>query len=319
MSDAIALLAFAVGAGTAGAALLRRARWPARAPRLGVAAWQALSGAVLSALLLAGVSLAVPASVVSSSLADLLHACVMALRARYATPGGAVLASVGAAAALLLAARTGYLVTAGLARARRARAEHLAGLRLAARRDAELDALVVEHEAAAAYCLPGRGATVVLTSAAVQALDDGELAAVLAHERAHLRGRHHLVAAGAQALAGAVPFLPVFGWAREEQARLLEMIADDAAVDGGSRLLVARALLHLAEGSVPAAALGAADLAAVARIQRLLDPIPRLGGGRRLVVSVAIVATALAPLLIAALPALTLAWTTYCPVALPAA
>ncbi len=43
-------------------------------------------------------------------------------------------------------------------------------------------------------------------------------------------------------------------WAREEQARLLEMIADDDAALHGDRLSVAGALIRLAGGAVPAAA-----------------------------------------------------------------
>jgi len=78
--------------------------------------------------------------------------------------------------------------------------------------------------------LPARSArTVVLTSAAVAALSDDELGAVLDHERAHLRGRHHLAVAAAAALVATMPILPLFRWARTELACLLEMIADDDA------------------------------------------------------------------------------------------
>ena len=41
----------------------------------------------------------------------------------------------------------------------------------------------------AAYCVPGRPATIVLTSGALAVLDPAQLTAVLAHERAHLAGR----------------------------------------------------------------------------------------------------------------------------------
>ena len=92
----------------------------------------------------------------------------------------------------------------------------------------------MEHPAAVAYCLPGRVGTIVLTTAALAALDDAELAAVLAHERAHLRGRHHLVLAAASALAQTLPFLPGLCTAQTELARLLEMIADDKAADRGA-------------------------------------------------------------------------------------
>ena len=314
MSEALALLAYAVGAGTGGAAALRSATWPRRAPRLGVAAWQTLSASVFLSLLLAGLAVVVPSPVVSAGIADLLHACVMALRAQYATPGGALLHAAAATATLTLAARAAYLLAASLRDARRTRREHLAQLRLAARRDPHVDALIVEHATATAYCLPGRARTIVLTTAALAALDDDELAAVMAHERAHLRGRHHLVIAAAVALSGTVPFLPVFRWARGEQARLLEMRADDDAATGADRLTVARALVHLAEGSVPAVALGAADVAALARVERLLAPERRLGIGRRVVISAALVITAALPIGLAAGPAWAATGMDYCPI-----
>ncbi|MGI5286510.1 M48 family metalloprotease [Nonomuraea polychroma] len=89
----------------------------------------------------------------------------------------------------------GELVAAGQERRR-----HLALLEMAARRDVELGALVLEHNVAAAYCLPGGGGRIVLTTSTLAALDDRRLAAVLAHERAHLRGRHHLLMAVARVL-----------------------------------------------------------------------------------------------------------------------
>lgn len=313
MNEALALLAYALVAGTGGAAALRRASWPHRSPRLGVAAWQTLSASVLLALLLAGLTVTVPSGLVSANIADLLHSCVMALRAQYATPGGALLHAAGATATLMLATRAAFMLFVGLRAARRARNEHLNRLHLVARRDSGLDALVVEHSAAAAYCVPGRGHTVVLTTAAVAALDDDELAGVLEHERAHLRGRHHLVLAAAGALVATLPILPVFRWARAELACLVEMTADDDAATHADRLTLARALVRLAEGSVPAMALGAADVAALARVQRLLGPADGLGLGRRVLIGGALVVTAALPLAIAAGPAWASAQANYCP------
>lgn len=314
MVEALALLVYALTAATAGAAALRAAGWPRRAPALGVAAWQILSGSILGSLLLSGLMVVVPAGITSTNLAEVLRACVMALRAQYATPGGAIVHATGAALTLTLAVRTAHLLGQGLRGARRARAEHLNGLRLVAHRDTRLDALVVDHPAAAAYCLPGRARTIVLTSAAIAALTDTELAAVLAHERAHLRGRHHLVAAMSAALAKTLPFLPGLRWARDEQARLLEMIADDDAALNGDRLSVAGALVRLAGGSVPTVALGAADIAAVARVERLLSPAQRLGIGRRVLIAAVLSLTALAPVAIAAAPAVVAAQMEYCPI-----
>ena len=314
MKESVGLVLYAITAGTLGAAALRRARWPAHAPRLGVIAWQVLSTSILIALLLGGLMLVAPVDGLSARLADILHACAMALRAQYATPGGAVLHGTGVAAVFSLVTWTAYLLVTGLRDAQRASAHHLAGLQLVAHRDANLDALIVDHPAAAAYCLPGRNRTIVLTSAAVAALSQQELEAVLAHEQAHLQGRHHLVAATAAALARAVPFPPGLRWARTEQSRLLEMIADDAAAAGGARLLVARALITLGGVGVPAAALGAADVSAAARVERLLTPAHHLGRCRRLLIASMLGAVVLAPFAIASAPAVVAAGLRYCPI-----
>ena len=317
MKESLALLAFAGAAGTLGASALRRATWLRSSPRLGVLAWQVLSVSVLAALLLAGASAVVPSDVISTNLADVLQACVMALQAQYSTPGGALVHATAATATVVLAVRTGYLLTTGLRGAKQASEEHLVQVRLAARADTRLGALVLEHPAAVAYCLPGGAGTVVLTSAAVLTLTDVELAAVLAHERAHLRGRHHLITAAAVALQRTLPVLPVFRWAVSEQARLLEMIADDAAARRGHRVDVARALVRLAEGSashVPHVALGAADIAALDRVQRLVAPARTLPWLARGAVGVVIAVTALLPVTIAGAPAYAATRLSYCPV-----
>lgn len=293
--------------------MLRRARWPQSAPRLGVLAWQALSGSLLLTLLLAGVALNVPTSGLGGSLAELLHACLLAFRAEYAHPGGVVIHVLSTAATVAVAVRVGYLLTVGLHRAARSRALHLDRLRLASYREPRIDALIVDHPAAAAYCLPGRARTVVLTGAAVAVLDEGELAAVV-HERAHVRGRHHLVVAAAGAPARTLPFVPGLRTAQVEQARLLEMIADDDAARGRARVTVARALVHLAEGSVPSVALGAADVAAAVRVQRMLGPARRVRTGRRLLIAVAITLTAATPALIVAAPAVAVMSQGSCPI-----
>lgn len=316
MREAVALLVFAVAVATVGVAGLSRTRWPEHVPALGVIAWQTLSGSVLVALLLAGLSLSVPTTELGGSLADLLHACAVAIRAQYATPGGAALHAAGATSTAALAVRSAYLLVTDLVGARRAREQHLYRLRLSARRDDRIDAFIVEHPTAAAYCLPGRASTIVLTSAALAALDDAELAAVLAHERAHLSGRHHIVLAAASALARTLQFLPGLSTAHAEQARLLEMVADDEAAKFGARVTVARALVHLAEGSVPTVALGAAEVAAAARVRRMLGSRRRVGVGRRTVIVAAIVLTAAVPFGLAIWPAAAATQIDSCPTAI---
>ncbi|WP_410925020.1 M48 family metalloprotease, partial [Pseudomonas aeruginosa] len=91
------------------------------------------------------------------------------------------------------------------ASAHRARKHQLQSLALLARRDSSGQFLVVEHADAAAYCLPGRQHEIVFTSAALGALDEDQRSAVLAHETAHLRSRHHLILAVANATYRAFP------------------------------------------------------------------------------------------------------------------
>src|SRR5206468_170353 len=82
------------------------------------------------------------------------------------------------------------------------------------------------HAQPHAYCVAGRHPTVILTTGAVQALDHGQLDAVLAHERAHLAGRHHRLLALARIGRLVLPFLPLMRDADEQVARLVELHAD---------------------------------------------------------------------------------------------
>jgi beta-lactamase regulating signal transducer with metallopeptidase domain len=98
---------------------------------------------------------------------------------------------------------------------------------------------------------------------------------VLAHERAHLAGRHHLLIALTRGLAATFPGVPLFTRGPAEVARLAEMCADDAAARRSGRPTLVTALLAMGTGAaVPAAALGATTCAVAARVQRLLEPAP---------------------------------------------
>jgi len=313
------LAGYAVLLGTVGAWLLRRSRWPQRAPRLGVLAWQALSASIVLAVVLAGIVLVVPDSRLGLDLADLIAACAMTVRAFYATPGGVLLGVAGAGAALAVAARLGYCTAAELVVASRRRREQLEVLALVGRRDEALGAVVVEHNTAAAYCLPGRRRRIVLTTAALQALDADQLQAVLAHEQAHLRGRHHLVTSGARALARGFPWVPAFRYAAAEVDRLVEMLADDAATRRCDRWTVATALVALAEAQAPRAALAAGGPTALARVRRLVGPAAPLGVARSTAIVTVVAAALFLPVVVAAAPAVAAAGADYCLITLPEA
>jgi Zn-dependent protease with chaperone function len=310
---ALLLLAYAAALTAVGMLWLRQARWTDRAPRIGLFAWQAISASVVASVALAGLAVAVPVSAVSGGLADLLHACATALRARYATPGGAVVAVAGALVAVGTLVRIGYCLATTWRSGRRERRRQLEALALVGRTRAH-GAVVVDHDEASVYCLPGRHGRIVLTSAALHLLEPDELRAVLAHERAHLRQRHHVAVTVATALVRAFPGVRFLSVARDEIARLAELAADDAACRAVGALPLAEALLTVGGSSAPAPALAAGGSHAGRRIRRLLTPIRRLGAVRALLaLTLAAVALAL-PLLMAAQPAFAAGHENYCPV-----
>ena len=166
--------------------------------------------------------------------------------ATYGTPGGATVAGLGLTLAGAVAARTALTAMAHFRAAGRQALRHAQTARLVGQPEPALGAVLVEHAQPAAYCVAGRQPTVVLTTGAVQALDPGQLDAVLAHERAHLTGRHHRLLALARIGREVLPFLPLMRDAEEQVARLVELHADDAATRARDPRLLATALVVLA-------------------------------------------------------------------------
>ncbi|MEV5434419.1 M56 family metallopeptidase [Streptomyces sp. NPDC052682] len=313
MRIALLLLGYALTLGVLGPVLLRRAGWAARSPRLGIWAWQALTASAVLSVALAGLAVAVPTVPVSGGLADMLHACVMALRQRYAAPGGAALAASGAVLALTLLARVGWCLAASLTQARRERSRHAMVLALVGRARRDLGVTILDDERPAAYCLPGHRHRIVLTSAAVAALDPQALKAVIAHERAHIRQRHHLVLAYTAALERAFPRVRLFATAADETRRLVEMAADDEATARCDAPTLAGALLELAGAAAPTASLAASGGYVAGRVRRLLGPRRPLGRAAAWTVALAAGALLMLPLVVATQPAVAAAGMTTCP------
>jgi Zn-dependent protease with chaperone function len=313
MIAAVALLGYAALLLTAGDAVLARARWTDRAPRLGVAAWLALTGSAVGSVALGGAALVVPTVRVSTGLSGLFTACVMALRAGYAHPGGAATAGAGALLGIAVIARVCWCAAVTLARSSVAQRQHRRVLAMTGRPDRRLGAVLVDYHEAAAWCLPGAGQQIVLTTAAVEALDQAQLAAVLAHERAHQRGRHHLLVALAGSLAAAFPRVHAFRQGHEEVARLVELLADDAAAAASPRLTVAGALLALAAPAPGPATLAAGGSATGARVRRLIAAPAPISRARSAAGMLTVAALAAFPLVLLAGPALAVIGRDYCP------
>jgi hypothetical protein len=225
-------------------------------------------------------------------------------------------------AAVALLAVLCWILIAAITAVLRARHRQRALLGLLAHGDPKVPgALVVDHPAAAAYCVPGLRSAIVISAGTLALLDQAELAAVLAHERAHLRARHDLV------LLPFVALLRAFRWAgtardaNRQVALLVEMMADDRARRHRPARELAMALLRVGAaggGQAPAGALAAvgahgadgahrpagadgADGELAARVTRLLRPPPGLS-----VMSVAALGSAAALLVVAPIAALLL-------------
>ena len=274
----------AVAVGTVpGAAILASARWPYRSPAAAILLWQALglSWGLAAVGALAGLG-AVPGryGVAGGALSGASRALRGATLGFDADTLGAAarLAVLGASAGLLTLLC--WVLVAATAAVLIARHRHRALLRLLAHGDPKVPgALVVDHPAAAAYCVPGLRSQIVISAGTLDLLDQAELAAVLAHERAHLRARHDLVLLPFCALARAFPRSRLVRQARATVALLVEMLADDRALRQRPARELATALLRVGAsgaGRAPAGTLAAGDDEVVARVTRLLTRPARL-------------------------------------------
>ncbi|MET9952899.1 M56 family metallopeptidase [Streptomyces sp. NPDC006339] len=249
--------------------LLVRARWAQQVPRLALAVW-AVGGALFagSAALLAA-HLVLPSSA-GHRLSDALLLLRLPPAERLLELSARECTALGAALAVLAVPATGF--ARALLRARRRRRRHAETLRLVGRYDPGLGVTVLQHERPAVYCLPGRSRRVVVSSGALRTLTPPQLAAALAHERAHISGRHHLLVAAAESFAAVFPRLPLARHGGTAVPLLLEMAADDRALRRCSRDALATALYALASGRAPREAFAAGGPSAALRMRRILAP-----------------------------------------------
>jgi Zn-dependent protease with chaperone function len=285
--DDAALLAVVALGSALGASALPQASWPRRSPAAAILLWQALGLASGLATVGTLIGLALPASndgLVRSVLraAALLRdgdAFGMAAMFGLRPAGGAVILAVRLAclaAGLALLTLLCWVLLAALAAALQARRRQRTLLTLLAHGDPKVPgALVVDYPTAAAYCLPGLRSRIVVSVGTLELLGRRELAAVLAHERAHLRERHDLVLLPFTALRRAFPRSATCTDAHRAVALLVEMLADDRALRGRPARELVTALARFGTAGVcpaPAGALAAGEGEVAARVTRLLHP-----------------------------------------------
>lgn len=158
--------------------------------------------------------------------------------------------------------------------------------------------LLVDDRHPFALSLPRRHGGMVVSTGAVYLLSDGELAAVLAHEHAHLQQRHHLIAAVVGGFTTRLRWIPLLAAAEDALGHYLEIAADDHARQVAGTPALASALFMLGQASrrteqqCPVAA-GALHALGPDRIGHLVQP----GRGTAGVVAAAASATCLAALI----------------------
>ena len=300
------LLAFTAGVIWFGPRITAAASWPSAAPRLGLLVCQAIPAAVAGGVVLMAGMTVVSVQHLRPDLEHLLHACAVAVWDNARHPGVPGTTALGVVALLLLThlLRTAADSAAAVRRVRRGQREVLALV-------GEVDEHYtrVHSEDVFAFCLPGRGGGIVISTAAERELDAVQLAAVLAHERAHLRGRHHAVVQVTQVMARAIP-VPSLRLLHQQARTLVEMVADDRACRVTSREALVGALLRLS-GRVTGPGLAANGPDVTRRALRLVEPARPQSSLMRLAVGSGALTVLLTPWVIGALPVL-LAVTGHC-------
>lgn len=317
---ALLLTALAVLLAEPASRALAGARWPARAPRAALALWQAVGLSAGLAAIGAGLSFAISplGDTLPAGVARLWHN-TLALRPLDGLAVWHVVALAGAA--LLGARLAGVLLVSGARTLRDRRRHRMIVDLVGTRSPHLPGTLVLDHPDAVAYCLPGLRPRIVVSAGTLSLLDTDQLDGVLAHERAHLAARHDLVVLPFAAWRAALPFVAGVRRAQAAVATLVEMLADDQACRRCGPTPLARAIARVGGARTPGGALaftgphsqgaavgtaadgtrpghplpvefdagvpcGVAALAfgaspVLARVERLIDPVPPAGPALR--------------------------------------
>ena len=246
------------------------ARWVDRAPRAGVAVWQAIGASSLLAGIGSGLCVAV----------ERYHGGFVGGLSQLG--GGIVsgrpLTGLGLpdALGLTLAADLAFVFCCMLGavtiRTVMTRRHHRRLVDLLALRTLETGAAVLDHTTAVAYCVPGVRPRIVVSEGTIELLDDAELEAVVAHERGHAHERHGLVMLPMAGISKMFSFVPYARLAPASVAGLLEMAADDYAVRRKDPSALISALVSMATvGAAPTCAFALTGGWVSRRMERLLN------------------------------------------------
>jgi beta-lactamase regulating signal transducer with metallopeptidase domain len=284
VTAALALLAGAVIAGWLIPGALQRVDLRRRDPLLLIVAWLVSMAGVLLATATGVLLLLLPDHGPGASLLAAVHSCWSAVQHGSPPRVEEVAGVIGVALLVAFAARLAVVSVRGFRKRCHKRQENLSVLRLVARPvTSPSDILWLAHDQPLAFSMAGRPGTVVATEGLTRHLDPGAVAAVLAHERAHLNGRHHLLVAIADAVRATFPFVPLFRDAPRAIRDLVELAADVVAARDCGPVAVRTALLKVTRHGAPSTSLAMAQDAVDLRLARLRHGSRPPGGLRRTV------------------------------------
>ncbi|MEU0442266.1 M56 family metallopeptidase [Streptomyces sp. NPDC006186] len=287
---------------------LCRAAWPEREPVVALWVWQCLVATVLLCCLAALVLGA--AAVFHAVRAQVFAPAPQAVTEAYDLSAARGWAAVLTPLLACGAAWTGAMLVRELVEERRRRGQARAHLR---ERAPDLPAglpaepgplLVLEDEYPDARWFPGHPSRLIVTTGALRRLSAHQLDAVLAHERGHARAHHDWLLHLSTALATGFPRVPLFAHFRDQTHRLVELAADDTASRRCGHLTTALALIELNQHRGVLSCDSSRRLLGE-RVDRLLEPPPRLGRRHRALTTALAALVPLLPLLITFAPGLT--------------
>lgn len=290
-------------------AALARATWPLYAPRAAMTLWQAIALAAVLSAFSTGLAIAAnllapgPDGAPTNNPIDEIHRLGWPLWIAY------VLVFL---LTLVVGARLFYTVVRVAIRTRARRNAHRAMIDLVDNIDrrhgdnatlSRRDLRILDVPTPLAYCLPGLRSRVVLSEGVLARLDDGQLTAVIEHERAHLRARHDLVLEAFIALHEAFPRFVRSRSALGAVELLAEALADDQAARATCPTTVGQALVACADATAPKGAMAVGGPTTLTRVRRLtyLQPAWRISTTAYLLA----VAILVVPTLAVAIPWLT--------------
>lgn len=243
-------------------------------PAVALTGWFGSMAAVLFFVLSAVLIMVWPNHAPAEGITETLVRCFTAFQHALQPWVGESLAGVGIAA--IGAAATRVAAVARRQRGTRSRMHnyHRDVVAIVARTEpASDDILWLDHPLPMAYSVAGRPGFVVATNGLSQCLTGDQRDAVLAHERAHLRGHHHRLVNVCELFAKVFPCVRLFAAAPGSVRVLVEFAADEHAVRATSADTVRSALTVVSSSPVPhpAGTLGLGREGMALRLRRLED------------------------------------------------